>query len=120
MKKSDRQQTQPDLFEALETPSNTNTAAEFFDAKNPAHLLVLHALLEHPRRIKEIEKIANSHNGHNLIADLRRRGLEIPCYRIKAAYRKGYAGRPGVYHLTHDDRRKLAACWFPKRKGGAA
>lgn len=120
MKKSDRRQAQPDLFETVETPSNLTPVAEVFDTKNPRHLLVLHALLEHPRRIKEIKKIANCHNGHSLIAELRRRGLEIPCYRINAAYRQGFAGRPGVYYLTPADERKLAACWFHKRKGGAA
>lgn len=54
----------------------------------------------------------------DLITNIRRLGLEIPCIRIDAYDRDGKLCRPGVYHLTHADRRRLAA-WQRTRQVGA-
>lgn len=111
---------QPPLFAELALPdpedSTPKTATKFSGTDNPRHFRVIHAALVRSRKREEIDRIAGCSNAPELIAELRRRGLEFPCDRIPAIDRDGYPIRFGVYHLTDADRRKLAV-WF--RKGGA-
>jgi hypothetical protein len=62
---------------------------------------------------EQVDRVAGCSNGPELIAELRRRGLSIPCTRTKKQDRDLSACWPGVYHFTQNDRRKLTA-W--KRK----
>ena len=65
------------------------------------------ALLERPRSREEIDKIAGVSNGPDLIAQLRRHGLEIPCELVEHIDRDDKRGRHGVYHLSGTDREYL-------------
>ena len=97
--------------------SSAPNSQNFTGTDNPRHLRAMHALLRRPRRRDDVDTIAGCSNGPDLIAELRRRGLSIPCERIKFIDRDGYLCRPGVYSLTTGDRRKIYA-WLAKcRKG---
>lgn len=87
---------------------------QFEGTTNKRHLRVLHALLTRSRRREEIDRIAGCSNGPELIAELRRRGLDVPCAMVCAIDRDGNLVYPGVYALTAADRRKLAR-WLSKR-----
>ena len=69
---------------------------------------------------ENLDTEAGCSNGPELVAELRRRGLEVPCHRINFVDRDGFICRPGVYFLTLADRRKVHQ-WQAKRqkKGGA-
>ena len=107
-----------ELFEELTLRDSNNStskpASKFAGTDNPRHLRVLNAAQVSPRRREEIDRIAGASNGPELIAELRRRGLEFPCDRVPALDRDGYPIRPGVYRLTVADRRKIAA-WLSSR-----
>lgn len=111
----------PELFEELTLAgtkdSTAKTAGKFAGTDNPRHLRVIHSSLARPRKREEIDCIAGASNGPELIAELRRRGLEFPCNRVPGIDRDGCTIQFGIYHLTDNDRRKLAA-WL--RRGGAA
>lgn len=83
--------------------------ARFTGTDNPRHLRVIHALLARPRLRGDVDGIAGCSNGPELVAELRRRGLEVPCERIDFIDRDGKPCRPGVYSLTTTDRRKVWA-----------
>lgn len=83
--------------------------SKFSGTDNPRHLRVIHSALVRSRKREEIDHIAGASNGPELIAELRRRGLEFPCDRVPAIDRDGYPIRYGVYHLTDTDRRKITA-----------
>jgi hypothetical protein len=80
-------------------PSNENPSApnkrEFTGTDNPRHLRAIHALLQRPRRREDVDSIAGCSNAPELIAELRRRGLEMPCERIRFLDRDGYPCHPG-------------------------
>ena len=102
-----------------ENPSAPNSA-KFTGTDNPRHLRAITALLRRPLPRENLDTVAGCSNGPELIAELRRRGLEVPCHRINFVDRDGFTCRPGVYLLTDADRRKLHQ-WMAKRmKGGAA
>lgn len=88
--------------------STAKPASKFAGTDNPRHLRVIIAALVRARRREEIDRIAGASNGPELIAELRRRGLEFPCERVPVIDCDGYLVRPGVYHLTDADRIKLA------------
>ena len=102
-----------------ENPSAPNSA-KFTGTENPRHLRAITALLRRPLPRENLDTVAGCSNGPELIAELRRRGLEVPCHRINFVDRDGFICRPGVYLLTDADRRKLHQ-WMAKRqqKGGA-
>lgn len=89
-------------------------ADKFAGTDNPRHLRVIISALVRSRKREEIDRIAGASNGPELIAELRRRGLQFPCDRVPAIDRDGYPIRFGVYHLTDADRRKLTA-WLRLR-----
>lgn len=107
----------------MKTPDPTNAKSsapnrpKFTGTDNPRHLRFIHAVLGRPRRREDVDSIAGCSNGPELVAELRRRGLEVPCERIWFIDRDGYTCRPGVYSLTTADRRKVNA-WLAKRKKG--
>jgi hypothetical protein len=63
---------------------------------------------------ESLDRAAGCSNGPELIAELRRRGLEIPCERVPDYDRDGKEVRRGVYHLSPRDRRLLSR-WLSKR-----
>lgn len=95
-------------------------APKFTGTDNPRHLRAIAALLRRPMPRENLDKEVGCSNGPELVAELRRRGLELPCERISFIDRDGYICRPGVNFLTLTDRRKVYQ-WQAKRqkKGGA-
>ena len=110
-------------------PSNAKTSApehgdskspaEFLGTDNPRHLRVIQAATVRPIPREEIDRVAGCSNGPELVAELRRRGLDMPCTRTKKIDRDMFECFPGVYHFTQADRRKLLA-WKRKRTAGGA
>ncbi len=84
----------------------------FSGTDNPRHLRAIAALLRRPVSRHELDGIAGAANSPDLVAELRRRGLEVPCERINFVDRDGNVCRPGVYHFTVGDRRR----WWAWRR----
>ena len=93
--------------------------ARFQGTDNPRHLRAIAALLRRPMPRESLDDASGASNGPDLVAELRRRGLEVPCERIRFIDRDGYPCRPGVYSFTASDRRKFYAWQATHRKGGA-
>ncbi len=85
-----------------------STAGRFQGTENPRHLRALALLLQRPAKREELDRAAGCSNGPELVAELRRRGLDAPCERVPALDRDGRPCRPGVYSLTASDRRKVS------------
>ncbi|MDP2095438.1 MAG: hypothetical protein Q8K50_16360 [Hydrogenophaga sp.] len=94
-------------------------SARFTGTDNPRHLRAITVLLRRPVPREALDSIAGASNSPELVAELRRRGLEIPCERVKFTDRDGKPCRPGVYSLTLTDRRMVYA-WLAKRGKEAA
>lgn len=94
--------------------SDSKSSASFFGTDNPRHLRVIQAVSVRPIPREQLDAIAGCSNGPELVAELRRRGLDMPCIRTRKQDRDLFDCWPGVYHLTQQDRRKLAA-WKRKR-----
>ena len=88
---------------------------KFIGTDNPRHLRAIAALLRRPMPREALDKEAGCSNGPELVAELRRRGLEVPCHRINFVDRDGFICRPGVYMATDSDRRKLHR-WMAERQ----
>ncbi|MGS0756447.1 hypothetical protein ACVBEH_18500 [Roseateles sp. GG27B] len=86
---------------------NVKPYASFSGTDNPRHLRVIQALLTRPMPREHVDSVAGCSNGPELIAELRRRGLELPCTRTKKKDRDLFDCFSGVYHATQADRRKL-------------
>ena len=90
----------------------------FTGTDNPRHLRVIAGLLRSPQSRESIDSIAGCSNGPELIAELRRRGLDmhrhLVCQRIKFTDRDGRICRPGVYSLTLQGRRLIFA-WLKRQ-----
>lgn len=69
------------------------------------------ALLRGPQSRIALDDIAGTTNAPEIIAQLRRKGLTIPCERIDVIDRDGQPCKPGVYRLTDEDRHVVNA-WF--------
>jgi hypothetical protein len=100
------------------TATNDTTTGKFSGSSNPRHLRALHALLRRSMPREHLDREAGCSNGPELVAELRRRGLELPCDRIPVFDRDGLEVKRGVYHLTPKDRRKIHH-WFSTRRGQA-
>ena len=103
-------------------PKDEKTSApskrEFTGTGNLRHLRVLHALQTRPRPREDIDRIAGASNGPELMAELRRRGLDVPCSRTPCIDKDGFEVLRGIYHLTDTDKARLRA-WLERRtKGG--
>jgi len=89
-----------------------------FTTDNPRHLRAIAALLRRPMPRESLDKEVGCSNSPDLIAELRRRGLEVPCDRIEAIDRDGRPCKPGVYHLTGKDRMKVSRWLAIRNRGG--
>lgn len=87
---------------------------QFTGTNNPRDLRIIHALLRRSMPREQVDKEAGCSNGPELIAELRRRGLNTPCAAIPVIDRDGREVRRGVYFLTNFDRRKIGV-WISKR-----
>ena len=108
---------QPAKTHAIDTADSIR-AARFTGTDNPRHLRTIQALMTSPITREHLDQIAGCSNGPELIAELRRRGLEVPCARTKKKDSDLFDCWPGVYHFTQADRRRVLA-WLARR-GGAA
>lgn len=90
------------------------TKSSFRGTSNPRHLRAIEALRTRPMPREELDRRAGCSNGPELVAELRRRGLDCPCERVECYDRDGKTVRRGVYHLTSSDRRILSR-WLSKR-----
>ena len=104
--------------ETTKAESSAPSKRKFTGTDNPRQLRALTVLLRRPLSREALDHIAGCSNGPELVAELRRRGLDVPCERIRFIDRDGFTCRPGVYSLTTADRRKVHA-WLAKR-GSAA
>jgi hypothetical protein len=67
------------------------------------------ALLARPLKREELDRVAGCSNSPDLIAGLRRKGLDIPCERIKVVDRDGHDCEAGQYSFTDADKQKAKA-----------
>jgi len=88
-------------------PRKVHDTTKFTGTDNPRHLRIISLLMQRPAKREEVDNRAGCSNGPELIAELRRRGLNAPCTRIKALDRDGRECRPGIYHFLASDRRKI-------------
>lgn len=95
------------------------TPARFTGTDNPRHLRVIQALMTRPLPREQLDSVAGASNGPELVAELRRRGLEVECTRTKKKDRDLFDCWPGVYHFTQSDRRRVNY-WLAHRKQGGA
>lgn len=89
------------------TPNSTTR--RFAGTRNSRELRALTALLERPRMREAMDGVTGASNTPDLVLGLRKKGLEIPCERLKAIDRDGKTCRPGRYSLTPSDRRAVIA-----------
>lgn len=102
---------------ALQNQQTQFNRARFTGTENPRHLRAIAALLRRPLPREVLDRTAGASNGPALVADLRSRGLDIPCTRIKFTDRDGKPCRPGVYSLSARDRREVYR-WFANEGRG--
>ena len=96
--------------------TNTDdTTGDFVGTANPRHLRVIAGLLRRPMTREQIDREAGASNGPDVIAELRRRRLEIPCDRAPVIDRDGRDVMRGVYHCTATDRRRIHR-WLRERE----
>ena len=96
---------------------NTKHVSHFTGTDNPRHLRAIAVLLRRPMPRESLDRESGASNSPELVAELRRRGLTVPCERIRFVDRDGCTCRPGVYSFTLSDRRKIYT-WLAKcRKG---
>lgn len=110
----------PLIAELNLTDTNRSTSRiprEFAGTKNVRALRVIQALSVRPRKREEIDRIAGASNGPDLIADLRRLGLELPCTKVPAVDRDGQYIRHGVYQFSSADYDKVRAWLCTPKKG---
>jgi hypothetical protein len=90
-----------------------------FYTSNPRHLRILILVVRHSMTREHVDAEAGCSNGPELMAELRRRGLQLPCDRIPAYDRDGKLVKRGVYHATTTDRRKIQRFFAERRKRDA-
>jgi len=96
----------------------TAKSAKFAGTDNPRHLRVIQALMTRPLPREQLDSVAGQSNGPELVAELRRRGLEVPCTRTKRKDRDGFDVLPGVYSLSQQDRRRVIQWLATRNLGG--
>ena len=100
------------MIPTLNTPAIAGAPAAqavpyFAGTANPRHLRTLEALEQGPVYREALDLLAGASNGPELVAELRRRGLEIPCQRVKLSDLDGLTTRGGRYYLTGRDHEAL-------------
>jgi hypothetical protein len=108
-----------DLFSELRIEKTSpklkaKTASKFSGTDNPRHFRAIHALMQRARFKNDLQAITGASNTPELVAELRRRGLETPCEKVPVLDRDGLVTHPGIYSFNAHDRRKVNA-WLNKR-----
>jgi len=93
-------------------------STKFSGTDNPRHLRVIQALMTRPLPREQLDAVAGASNGPELVAELRRRGLQLECTRTKKKDRDGFDVLPGVYHFTQQDRRRVIQFITKRNAGG--
>lgn len=93
---------------------------KFIGTDNPRHLRVLLELLRRNLWREEVDSVGGASNGPDLVADLRSRGLEVPCKLVTVKDCDGLPVRAGVYSLTASDHNLFYRWLGNKIKGNAA
>jgi hypothetical protein len=105
-------------MEKCPTPTNGKPSADdkrkFTGTLNKRHLRTLAALLLRPRPREELDRVAGCSNGPELVAELRRRGLSLPCEKTPCIDRDGFEVRRGIYYATEADKADVQA-WLRRR-----
>jgi hypothetical protein len=86
---------------------------------NPRHLRAIAALLASPQPREALDSRVGCSNSPELVAELRRRGLDVPCQRTPCIDRDGFPVKRGIYFLTPSDKRKIRFWQRMRRQGGA-
>lgn len=94
--------------------SSAPSRAKFTGTDNPRHLRAIRGLEVSPQPREAIDSRAGCSNAPELIAELRRRGLDIPCERTPCIDRDGLEVKRGIYYLSARDKRLLRA-WKKER-----
>jgi hypothetical protein len=102
------------MMDEPKKPSDKKTPSRFSGTDNPRHLRAVRALQISPRTREAIDRIAGASNGPELVAELRRRGLQIPCEMTPCIDRDGREVKRGVYYFTDQDRRNIRR-WLKNR-----
>lgn len=93
-------------------------AASFVGTDNPRQLRVIAALRCRPMPREQLDREAGASNGPDLVADLRSRGLDLPCDRVPCLDRDGREVKRGIYSLTLRDRIRIARWLSWRARGG--
>jgi hypothetical protein len=96
-------------FEPENSPHGRNSRSDFVGTDNPRHLRAIDALSKGPCKREDLDRIAGASNSPELVADLRRRGLRVPCKMVAGVDRDGVSVKYGVYSFDDDDFQKLRA-----------
>ena len=115
MKKAPTPSTASGAFKNHEQHGDSSKSACFLGTANPRHLRVIQALMTRPLPREQLDSLAGASNGPELVAELRRRGLDAPCTRTKKLDRDLFDCWPGVYHFTEADRRRVLT-WLRARE----
>ncbi len=86
----------------------------FTGTTNPRHLRALQALLVSPQPREAIDSRSGCPNGPDLVAELRRRGMDLPCQKTACIDRDGFEVKRGIYYPSDRDRVRALA-WLRKR-----
>lgn len=90
-----------------------------FATDNARHQRAIFLLMTRPATREQLDRAVGCSNFPDLVAELRRRGLDVPCERVPAFDRDGLDVRIGVYSLTAGDRRKINH-WLTTRQKEAS
>lgn len=88
-------------------PNNPPEPPRFLGTTNPRQLRVIAALEERPLFREELDRVGGCSNGPELVAELRRLGLDVHCLQETRTDRDGRKCRPGLYILTDTGKRQL-------------
>ena len=90
-------------------PPNPPEPPRFLGTVNPRHLRVIDELMQRPLLREELDRVAGCSNSPELVAELKRRNLQIVCLLMTRTDRDGKPCRPGLYILTDTGRRQVEA-----------
>lgn len=99
---------------ATKVTTSAPTKRKFTGTDNPRHLRVIATLLYRPISEEELDSLAGSNDGLELVEELRRLGLDAPCKSISFTDLDGQPCCPDVYSLTPRDCRVVRA-WLARR-----
>lgn len=91
----------------------------FAGTDNPRQLRAILELLRRNLWREEFDNVAGASNGPDVVAQLRRQGLELPCKLVTVTDRDGKKVRAGMYSLSATDRRLFYRWLAIKIKGNS-